>query len=58
MSHEDAMEGVDVGLQFLSSTLDGGELHGSAALPLGKEPHGTNRKGGWVGPRAGLEAVV
>jgi hypothetical protein len=35
-----------------------GQLHASAALPSGKEPPGTHWIGGWVGPRAVLDAVV
>jgi hypothetical protein len=35
-----------------------GQLHAPAALPPGKEPPGTHWKGGWVGPRAVLDAVV
>jgi hypothetical protein len=34
-----------------------GQLHASAALPLGKKPSGTQWKGGLVGPRTGLNAV-
>jgi hypothetical protein len=34
-----------------------GQLHTPAALPPGKEPD-THRIGGWVGPRAILDAVV
>jgi hypothetical protein len=34
-----------------------GQLHAPAALPLGKVPC-THRIGGWVGPRAFLDAVV
>jgi hypothetical protein len=33
------------------------QLHAPAALPSGKNP-GTHWIGGWVGPRAGLDAVV
>jgi hypothetical protein len=34
-----------------------GQRHASAALyPRGKEPPGTHCTGGWVGPRAGLDA--
>jgi hypothetical protein len=33
-----------------------GELHVPAALPKGKSP-GAHWIGGWVGPRAGLEAM-
>jgi hypothetical protein len=33
-----------------------GQLHDSATLPLGKEP-GTYWRGGWEGPRAGLDVV-
>jgi hypothetical protein len=32
-------------------------LHASAALPQRKEPQGP-REGGWVGSRAGLDAVM
>jgi len=35
-----------------------GQLHAAAALPPGKEPHGTHCIGGGVGRRAGLDAVV
>jgi hypothetical protein len=44
---------------FLTSILDGGEWSASRpgrALPPGKEPPGTHWIGGWVGPRAGLDA--
>jgi hypothetical protein len=34
------------------------QLHFLAALPTGKKVPGTHRIGGWVGPRAGLDAVV
>jgi hypothetical protein len=34
-----------------------GQLHAPAALPPGKGPPGTRWMGGWVGPRAGLDAV-
>jgi hypothetical protein len=34
-----------------------GQLHTPAALPSGRSP-GTHWIGGWVGPRAGLDAVV
>jgi hypothetical protein len=39
---------------LLTSALDGGEW---SASPLGKEPLVTQSIGGWVGPRAGLDAV-
>jgi hypothetical protein len=35
-----------------------GQLHASAALPPWKEPPGTHWIGGWVGPRAVLDAMV
>jgi hypothetical protein len=35
-----------------------GQLHTPATLPPGKEPPGTHWIGGWVGPRAVLDAVV
>jgi hypothetical protein len=35
-----------------------GQLHAPAALPPGKEHSGTHWIGGWVGPRAILDAVV
>jgi hypothetical protein len=35
-----------------------GQLHAPAALPPGKEPPGAHWIGGWVGPRAVLDAVV
>jgi hypothetical protein len=35
-----------------------GQLHARAALLLGKVPPGTHWIGGWVGPRAVLDAVV
>jgi len=34
-----------------------GQLHGPAALPPGKS-HSTPWKGGWVGPRAGMDEVA
>jgi len=34
-----------------------GQLHALAALPPGESP-GTHYIGGWVGPRAGLDAVA
>jgi hypothetical protein len=34
-----------------------GQLHAPAALPPKKEPPGSHRRGGWVGPRAGLDNV-
>jgi hypothetical protein len=46
---------------FLTSALEGGEWSASRpgrALPLGKEPPVTHCTGGWVGPRAGLDAEV
>jgi hypothetical protein len=42
---------------FFTSALDEGELHALAVLPPGKSPPGTHQTGGWVGPRAGLDAV-
>jgi len=35
-----------------------GQLHGQAALPQRKEPPLPIGEGGWMGPRAGLEAVA
>jgi hypothetical protein len=35
-----------------------GQLHAPVVLPPGKEPPGTHRIGGWMDPRAGLDAVV
>jgi hypothetical protein len=35
-----------------------GQLHAPAALPPGKEPPGSHWIGGWVDPRAVLDAVV
>jgi len=35
-----------------------GQLRATAALHLGIEPSGTHWVGGWVGPRAGLDAVA
>jgi len=35
-----------------------GQLHAPAALLPGKEPPGTHWIGGWLGLRAGLDAVV
>jgi hypothetical protein len=35
-----------------------GQLYDPAALPPGKEPPRTHWTGGWVGPRAVLDAVV
>jgi hypothetical protein len=46
---------------FLTSALEGGEWSASRpgrALTPGKEPPGTHCTGGWVGPRAGLDAEV
>jgi hypothetical protein len=46
---------------FLTSALEGGEWSASRpgrTLPPGKEPPGTHCTGGWVGPRAGLDAEV
>jgi hypothetical protein len=44
---------------FLSSALAGGEWseHDPAALPPGERSADTHRIGGWVGPRAGPDAV-
>jgi hypothetical protein len=44
---------------FLTSALDGGEWSASRPDPFtpGKDP-GTHVIGGWLGPRAGLDAVV
>jgi hypothetical protein len=36
---------------------ESGQLHAPVALPPGKEPLGTLWKGGWVGPRVGLDVV-
>jgi hypothetical protein len=44
---------------YLTSALDGGEWSASRpgrTLPPGKGPPGTHCTGGWVGPRAGLDA--
>jgi len=35
-----------------------GQLHAPAALPSGKESPNSRWVGGWVGPRAGLDAVA
>jgi hypothetical protein len=35
-----------------------GQLHAPASLPTGKEHPGILWIGGWVGPRAGLDAVA
>jgi hypothetical protein len=35
-----------------------GQIHAPAALPPEKGAPGTHRIGGWVGPRAVLDAVV
>jgi hypothetical protein len=35
-----------------------GQLHDPAVLPSGKDALVTHWLGGWVGPRAGLDAVV
>jgi len=35
-----------------------GQLHALAALPLGLKHPGTHFSGGWVGLRAGLDAVM
>jgi hypothetical protein len=46
---------------FLTSALEGGEWSASRpgrALPLGEWTPGTHCIGGWVGPRAGLDAEV
>jgi hypothetical protein len=55
-----AYEGVDVQIHvFLTSALVGGEW--SASRPCrftpGERALGTNYKGGWVGPRTGLDDV-
>jgi hypothetical protein len=46
---------------FLTSVLDGGEWSASPHPPsrfiLTDKAPGTHRIGGWVGPKAGLEAV-
>jgi hypothetical protein len=54
-----AYEGVDVYTHiFLTSALvRSGQLHAPAALHPGKRAPGTHWTGGWVGPRAGLDAV-
>jgi hypothetical protein len=46
--------------RILDSALDGGEWSASRPgrfTPMGRAP-GTHWIGGWVGPRAGLDAVV
>jgi len=35
-----------------------GHFHDPVTLPPGKESQGTRWIGGWVGPRAGLDAVA
>jgi hypothetical protein len=53
--------GVDVQIQvFLTSALVGGEWSASrpARFTAGERTPGTHWIGGWVGPRAGLGAVV
>jgi hypothetical protein len=50
-----------ISYSFLTSALEGGEWSASRpgrTLPPGKEPTGTHCTGGWVGPRAGLDAEV
>jgi hypothetical protein len=44
---------------FLTSTLDGGEWSASrlGRFTPGEEAPGTHWIGGWVGPRAGLDAL-
>jgi hypothetical protein len=45
---------------FLTSSLDGGKWSASrpGRFTPGERPCGTHRIGGWVGLRAGLDAVV
>jgi hypothetical protein len=45
--------------QFLTSALDGGEWSASrpGRFTPGERAHGTHWIGGWVGPRAGLDAA-
>jgi hypothetical protein len=43
---------LDLNIRWVLS----GQLHASAALPRGRAPD-TNEIGGWVDPRAGLDAV-
>jgi len=52
--------GEDVWLYaFLTSSLGrGGNRQAPAALPIAKEPPRSHWIGGWVGPRAVLDAVV
>jgi hypothetical protein len=50
----------DSSTHSLPSALDGGERSASrlATLSPGEKARGTDWIGGWVGPRAGLNAVV
>jgi hypothetical protein len=55
-----AYGGVDVEIHiFLTSALVGGEWSASHPdrFPCGEIAHGIHWIGGWVGPRAGFEAV-
>jgi hypothetical protein len=50
--------GVDVQIHiFLTSALAGGEWSVSRRSTTGERAPGTHWIGGWVGPRAGLDAV-
>jgi hypothetical protein len=56
--HREDVWGMDI--SFLISALDGGKWSGSrpGRLVAGERAPGTHWIGGWVGPRAGLEAAT
>jgi hypothetical protein len=59
LCHEDIRGNGGIASSFLTSALDGGECSASRSgrfTPCERAPH-THGIGGWVGPRAGLDAV-
>jgi hypothetical protein len=54
--HEDARESGDTAIPFLTPALDGGKVVSLGRYTPGERAPGTHWIGGWVGPRAGLDA--
>jgi hypothetical protein len=59
LRHQDVRENGGIAPSFLTSALYGGERSASrpGRLISGERVPGTHSIGGWVGPRAGLDAM-
>jgi hypothetical protein len=60
LRHDGVLGNGGISTNYLTSALDGGELSASrrGSFTPKERAHGTHWIGGWVGPRAGLDAVV